>query len=585
MTLPSRRVLLGLVLLVAFGLRVAGLHFGLPLAEARPDEQTIAFQAMKFGRGDLNPHSFNYPSLYKYIVFGLFGGDFVVGRALGRFAGQEDFLRAFFAADSEFRLIMRGFSVVMGTAAVAMLARGPGGLFAAALLAVNFLHVRDSHFGVTDITMTTGVIASVLLAEKYARNGAARTLVLAALVGGLATSTKYNAGLLAVPLAVACWYAPGASGATRSLADRARALALAAAVMVGGFAFGTPYAILDFSTFLKDFRYELAHLETGQYVDVGPGWLAHATRTLPDSMGIVGLLVGTFGMAAAFRREGARALVLYGFPIVYFVLIGRGELAFYRYMLPVVPFLCMAAGSVLARFAKRTSRARSALNLTVCAAMPMVSSLQADRLFLAGDTRVAMGEWIEANVPTNAEILHAGAFTGAPMLQRNVANNTREFAAKAGRSDSAGFRKPDEMKWYQRQRPMYDVLYVQKAGIDFASVLSLDEIVIAPPEWIEIEAYPLEHYASVPPELLAQIERDYRLAHEERALVENSSRARFDQQDAFYMPVAGFNDARRMGPNLRLYRRNRGIIDDWGRDGADAPVVAPSAEPPTPLTE
>ena len=62
----------GLVLL-ALALRVWALDFGLPLAEARPDELTIAFQAMKFGRGDLNPHSFNYPSLFKYCMFGLFG--------------------------------------------------------------------------------------------------------------------------------------------------------------------------------------------------------------------------------------------------------------------------------------------------------------------------------------------------------------------------------------------------------------------------------------------------------------------------------------------------------------------------------
>jgi len=85
----ARRSLLpfALLVLLAFALRVAGLHFGLPLAEARPDEQTIAYQAMKFGRGDLNPHSFNYPSLFKYLTFVLFGADYAVGRLLGRFHG------------------------------------------------------------------------------------------------------------------------------------------------------------------------------------------------------------------------------------------------------------------------------------------------------------------------------------------------------------------------------------------------------------------------------------------------------------------------------------------------------------------
>lgn len=57
-----------LLLALAAFLRFRGLDFGLPLAESRPDEMTIAYQAMKFGRGDLNPHSFNYPSLFKYLV-------------------------------------------------------------------------------------------------------------------------------------------------------------------------------------------------------------------------------------------------------------------------------------------------------------------------------------------------------------------------------------------------------------------------------------------------------------------------------------------------------------------------------------
>ena len=555
-TLPSRRVLFACLLLLAFALRVVGLDFGLPFAEARPDEQTIAYQAMKFGRGDLNPHSFNYPSLYKYIVFGLFGGDYVVGKALGRFAGQEDFLRAFFAADGEFRLIMRAFSAVMGTVGVALLARGPGALFSAALLAVNFLHVRDSHFGVTDITMTTLVTASALLAERFARQGGTRTLVAAALVGGLATSTKYNAGLLAIPLAIACFYAPDTDGSLRPVASRLRSVATAGGIMLAGFVAGTPYAVLDFPTFIRDFTYEFSHLESGQYVDVGRGWLAHATRTLPDAMGIVGLIVGVFGIGVAFRQRGGRAWVLYSFPILYFLVIGRGQLGFYRYMLPVVPFLCMAAGAVLARFAKRTTRVRSTVNLAACVAMPLLASIQADRLFLAGDTRAAMGPWIEANVPTESAIVHAGAFTGAPMLQRNVPNNEREFAAKAGRSDSSGFRKPDETKWYRRHRPMYDVQYVEKAGIDFASTVAVEAILRDPPEFFEVEDYPLQHYSAVPTAVTQLIAREYTLVHEEAAFADPPVRARFDQQDAFYMPVAGFREVRRMGPTLRLYRHS-----------------------------
>lgn len=524
------------IVLMAAGLRLWGLDFGLPMAEARPDEITVAFQAMKFGTGDLNPHSFNYPSLFKYAVFVLFGGWYVVGKALGIFAGQEDFLRAFFSGASEFRLLMRLLSATMGTLGVALLLRAPGRQLGAALLAVCFLHVRDSHFGVTDITMVTLATAAVLAALHLEARPGWKAAVLAGALAGLATSTKYNAAVLGLPLLLAAW--PGGL----------RLLAVALAAMGLAFFAGTPFALLDARTFVKDVLYEFSHLDRGQYVDVGGGWVHHATASLRYGMGLPLLGVGLLGVGVALLRDGRRGWILYAFPVVYYLLIGRGETAFFRYALPVVPFLCIAAGSLL----DRLGRMRLA-GLLALAAPTLYASLQADRLFAAGDTREAMGAWIEAEVPTGSVIVHAGTFTGAPMLQRNVANQTREYEAKQGRADAAGFRKPDDPRWYLADRPAYDVLFVAKPGIEWASQRSLAEIQADPPPWIQLEEYPLTHYASVPDALLAFVAERYELVHEEKAY-HGVVHAAFDQQDAFYMPCAGFGAFTRMGPNLRLYR-------------------------------
>lgn len=542
------------IVLLALALRVAGLDFGLPLAEARPDEQTIAFQAMKFGRGDLNPHSFNYPSLFKYLTFVLFGGDFAVGRVLGRFSGQEDFLRAFFAADSEFRLSMRAFSAVMGTVGVALLARAPGKLWGSFFLAVSFLHVRDSHFGVTDITMVTLTTGAVLLAVELQRAGALRVAVSAGLVAGLATSTKYNAALLVVPLVAAAWSAQGAASLILSSGTRGKLATAALTAMVGGFLLGTPYALLDAGQFVSDFRYEMGHLAEGHYVDVGRGWMHHATATLPDAMGWPLYFLGASAILMSFFANFRLALVLFSFPLVYYVAIGRGHTAFYRYMLPVVPFLCIGAGAFFDAVNLRFGRVGAIIMAILVASPSIWRSVEADRLFLAGDTRQAMGEWIEANLPTNEVIVHAGAYTGAPMLQRNVPNQTREFEGKAGRADAGGFRKPDEMKWYRAETPMYDVLFLRKEGIDFASQLDVAEVLANPPPWLEIEVSGLRFYSEVAPEVQALATTRYELVHEELATAD-PSRATFDQQDAFYMPTDGFGAFTRMGPNLRLYRR------------------------------
>lgn len=558
----SRRNALALaIVLVAAALRFAGLGFGLPMAEARPDEMTIAFQAMKFGTGDLNPHSFNYPTLHKYVMFGLFGLHYVAGRLTGEFAGKDDFLRAFFDGAVDFRLWMRVWSATMGTVGVALLLRAPGGLASAALFAVSMLSVRDSHFGVTDTTMVTLTIATLVVADRAVRTGRTRDLLVAAVLGGLATSTKYTAGLLAVPLAIASFTGAGTS-LRAGAAWRMRRLFGAGGVMILAFVLGSPYVILDFPTFWRDFQYEAGHLDQGQYVDVGGGWVQHLrTLVLTQGVGFVALsffAVVYWVVGAGKRDDRARGLLWLSFPFVYYLAIGRGETAFFRYALPLIPFLAVALGWLLLELGP--------LGLVIgaaCGLPGLIGALQVDRLFLAGDTRDAMGQWIEANVLSDSVIVHAGAYTGAPMLQRNVANQTREYDAKAGRADSAGFRKPDELKWYNARRPMYDLLFIRKPGIDFASQVDVLDLVpsgvvhprLAQTVWLELEAYPLIFYASVPEELRA-FATTCALAHSEHATPNRAAADPddLDQQDALYLPAAGFGAYQRMGPNLDLYR-------------------------------
>ncbi len=529
-----------LIVALALLLRLWGLDFGLPMAESRPDELTIAYQAMKFGTLDLNPHSFNYPSLFKYLVFGVFGAWYAVGRLISEFSGQEELLRSFFAADTSFRLLMRLLVAGFGTLTVALITKQSRG--AGLLLAVACLHVRDSHFGVTDIPMGFFATGAVLAAARVQSDGGWRMTVVAAMLAGLATSTKYNAGLLCVPLTVAALLGPGA------WPDRLRRLIASGGVMVGAFVLGTPFAVLDFPTFYKDFTYELTHLSTGHRIDIGIGYVHHITESLRHGVGLPLLVGGAIGIVDAFRHSWRRALTLYAFPLVYYLVIGHGETAFFRYILPVVPFLCLGAGELADRLGPRIAV------LAMMALPTAFSSIHVVRLMAAGDTREAMGAYIEAEVPTDATIVHGGTGSGAPLLQRNVANQTREYEARAGRADSAGFRKPDDLRWYQAERPRYDLWVLRKEGLELASQKEVSEVLSDPPEWLLLEEYGLVHYAAVPEAVRELARRRYVKVHSERAWSGRVSPV-FDQQDAFYLPIAGFGGFRRMGPTLHLYHR------------------------------
>ncbi len=66
--------------------------------------------------------------------------------------------------------------------------------------------MRDSHFGVTDVTATCFALAGLLYVIRFDRSHSTRDLVVAAIWSGLAMSTKYGAAMVAVPaLAIALW--------------------------------------------------------------------------------------------------------------------------------------------------------------------------------------------------------------------------------------------------------------------------------------------------------------------------------------------------------------------------------------------
>src|SRR5204863_624776 len=92
------------------------------------------------------------------------------------------------------------------------------GLFAAAQMAVLPLHVRESHFILTDVPMTALTTMAVWLSVRAARLGTVRAYAWAGAACGLAAAAKYNGGLV-LNAAVSAWLIH-----ERASADRLRKL-------------------------------------------------------------------------------------------------------------------------------------------------------------------------------------------------------------------------------------------------------------------------------------------------------------------------------------------------------------------------
>src|SRR5215203_693669 len=148
-------------IIVAAGavLRLFPFWFGLPYPYARPDEAVSVSRAMDILAGDLNPHFFHWPSLTFYLLALVYGAVRLIRRVL--------FLDPTFSAATAI-MLGRICVGVAGTATIAVIftltrrvADKTTGLLAAACLAVAMLHVRDSHFAMTDVLMTFLLMASL----------------------------------------------------------------------------------------------------------------------------------------------------------------------------------------------------------------------------------------------------------------------------------------------------------------------------------------------------------------------------------------------------------------------------------------
>ena len=547
--------LLAAILLLGLGLRLWGLSFGLPNTLCRPDESTLVHRALAIGAGDPNPHFFNYPSLHFYLLTGLYGAYYIVGN----FAGAAAFENQFLTDPAPFYLLGRVTGALLGVASVWLL-YGIGcrlggraaGMASALFLACSFLHVRDSHFLTVDVPATFWLLASLLFVARHSAGKEIRDLLLAAAFLGMAASTKYTAGLFLASVLVASWL--GATGSRERLVRLGWVLAVTGAAFVAG----SPYVLLDFPAFWRDLSFERLHFTRGHDADLGWGWWYHLGFTLPVGLGWPLFLAGLAGFAhwTLRGRHGARALLVGA--VAYFAVAGSGKVVFMRYMLPLLPLFCVAAGTLIAGWGG--GRTRMIVFLALILAAPTAwSSYHHSRLLAETDTRVLASRWIEERVPAGSRIaLCCGSDYGYPQLRL-----AREaLAARVAELRAAGL----PARRLQRTLalgsalpgPGYQLVELRAANAEgFSWVRSgyaVDELVRDGIEWVVLHHLSELDYSRLDSAFVTALERVGERQVLFDPLVADSGRRRYDPIDAFYLPVSGFAGVERPGPRIAVYR-------------------------------
>ena len=403
-------LVLGIVLAVALGLRVWGAGQGLPFSY-NPDEQYhFVPRAVGFHKtGDFNPHYFINPPGLTYMLYGVFGV---------RYGGSDDVVEAFKSDPGGVFLTARLAVAALGTLAVfllylagARLFDRRAGLLAAALLAVSFLAVSWSHLAVNDVPTTAAVALSLLGIAGILRRGWALDYVLAGAGLGLACAIKYTAGIVILPLLVAA--AVRFRRERVSIASIASRLGLALGATLATFVLFNPFALLAPREFVDGLLY-LSVTPEGEpkLGQADKNGILYYLWVLSWGLGWVPSLAALGGAATAFLRDRVVALLLVPAPILYILFMGVQERYFGRWLLPVLPIICLLAAYGTLALLDALRRRRGSGVAAAVAAAAVVALLAQSVLYSVhngfvlsrSDTRNLTRDWMFENVPPKSSV-------------------------------------------------------------------------------------------------------------------------------------------------------------------------------------
>ncbi|MFC1936634.1 ArnT family glycosyltransferase [Chloroflexota bacterium] len=293
----KRENLIAWLLFAAFVLFAAqGISWGTPNIW-HPDELIRRVLLALLGEWQFDEINFDYPSLPKYVMYGV--GRLVTAAGYGK---------------GEVILAARLVSALLGAAAVLLtyhLTRKVGGgpitaLLAALLACFNPQLTLNARFAHNDIYLTFFVTLTAYALIQYLTKENRLWLYLAFLFVGMATSSKYN-GVGLVPAPLVAYLMVQGKGIFKDLPRRAEELSIALGLLVAGYAIGTPKSVLWFTYYWKR---AIPAIRNNALYGRGPG----------SVIGLVGqwnVMKGAFGaplfylIVAALLFWGGRTLWVY----------------------------------------------------------------------------------------------------------------------------------------------------------------------------------------------------------------------------------------------------------------------------------
>lgn len=401
---PARWASLAACVAVVVGtlLRFYGLDFGLP-AVFHPDElQKVGPIERMAASGTLNPGYFLHPSLLLYLSYGVwhlgtttlfpdlapYHQIILAGRTVSALAGSVSVLLVFLIA----RRVLAGAQAA----------------FAALLFALLPLAVTTSRYMKEDALLTALVLGVVLLTLLSVERKSGWMLALAGVLAGCASAAKYTGVLSVCVVLAAPWLQANGTGNWVSRAWIKWAL-IAVVLIPVGFIMCTPYAILDLTTFLKDFGFESRHMTRGHTSGIDPWsqlWMFHWRRSVVPGVSLVVAGMALLGAGMAIRLRDRHLLFMLGLVLLFYLpaefVKAKPAPQFERYVVPILPFLSILAALGVGMLSVSRLRGLMVAALVIAFPAQRVYALARD---ISPDTRDQAARWAEQHLAPGSSVL------------------------------------------------------------------------------------------------------------------------------------------------------------------------------------
>ena len=415
-----------LVLIIGLVIRIWGITWGLP-QEFHPDEPLVVPRAIDtVTTGDWNPHYFLVPSFQTEITSIAYNLVYLGGRISGSFNSTSDFGEWSASNYGSLYLIGRGLSVIFGLLTIAgtiFLTRlvlkkreedetgdVPAdriSIFSGLIIALSPLTVTASRLITPDIPMLAFYVWAVYIMLRAVHSGNARKLALAGFIAGLAVSSKYSAAVLVLPLIVSAWH----TGKNDGNLNLGQLYVAPIFTLFCGFLIGTPWLLLDSSTFFEHLFIQYRQQHEGHLGMEQSGFTAlHMLWDFMTNEGFGFLILAVVGIFSGFNRVRREWWVILPLLVIYLSEVSRWQVYADRYLLPAIPLLAVWTGfglvSIMGIFRQRVLKNLIAVIIIILVIVPpmLVSITKAHRLVLP-DTRTLALAWVEENIPEGSLIL------------------------------------------------------------------------------------------------------------------------------------------------------------------------------------